>query len=326
MFSSLVAFIDKFTAKHIRVDDVAFNVAAEFLVRGPLPVPGLCALVQSYGAGLRGQCTKVLKGHTGEITALTALPGGNLASGSRDMTARIWVDMLCVRTLTGHKAGVTSLAVLLNGHLASGSLDTTVRFWDTGTGLCLSVMDMHRSPVYALATLLDGRLFSGGVDTFRCISNVDAKHVSVCHGSQKSLFAIALLSNGDLATSLGDGTVKVWGGRPFTLSGFADSVRALTVLPGNMIASGSLDKTIIVWKDGRPVYHCRGNFGAVHALCVVNGKLISGTQDATVSVWDDDGSRLLAMTGHSKDVTALALLPNGTLASGSKDNTIRLWR
>lgn len=167
MFSSLVAFIDKFTTKHIQIDDVAFNVAAAFLVRGPLPVPGLCALVQSYGAGLRGQCTKVLKGHTAEITALTALPGGKLASGSRDMTARIWVDMLCVRTLTGHKAGVTSLAVLLNGHLASGSLDTTVRFWDTGTGLCLSVMDMHRSPVYALATLLDGRLFSGGVDTFR---------------------------------------------------------------------------------------------------------------------------------------------------------------
>jgi WD40 repeat protein len=54
--------------------------------------------------------------------------------------------------------------------------------------------------------------------------------------------------------------------------------------------------------------------------------LVSGTQDATVSVWDGDGSRLLAMTGHTKDVTALAMLPNGTLASGSKDCTIRLWR
>jgi WD40 repeat protein len=327
MFSAFVAFLDKLTTKKTRRrDDVAFNVAADFLVSGPLPVPGLCTLVQSYGAGLQGQCIKILRGHTAEITALTPLLGGKLASGSRDKTVRIWVDTLCVRTLTGHTAGITSLAVLLNGYLASGSLDTTVRFWDTNTGSCLSVMDVHRSPVYALATLLDGRLISGGVDTFRCISNVEAKHVSVCNGSQKCLFAIALFPNGDIATSLGNGTIKVWGGRPYTLSGFADSVRALTVLPDNKIASGSLDKTIIVWKDGRPIYHCRGDFGAVHALCVCNGMLVSGTQDATVSVWDDDGSRLLAMTGHTKDVTALTLIPGGTLASGSKDCTIRLWR
>lgn len=326
MFPTWLGLLQHFTSKRTRPANVSFNIAAEFLAKGPLQVPDLCDLVQSYGTGLHGRCTNVLKGHTAEVTALASLPDGKLASGSRDKTVRIWTDTTCVRRLTGHTAGVTSLAVLLDGNLASGSLDTTVRFWDADTGSCLSVMNVHQSPVYALLTLLDGRVISGGVDTFRCISDIKAKHVSVCNGSQKGLFALALFPNGDIATSLGNGTIKVWGGRPFTLSGFADSVRALTVLPDHKIASGSLDKTIIVWKDGQPLYHCRGSFGAVHALCVLNGKLVSGTEDATVSVWDDDGSRLLALAGHTKAVTALTSRPDGTLASGSKDCAIRLWQ
>ena len=320
------SFFSIFSTKKTKVEDTPFDVATKFLMDGPLQIPSLCTLVQLYGVGMHGLCTKVLKGHTAEVTALIPLLGGKMASGSKDKTVRVWVDTLCVLRMTGHTAGVTSLAALFNGNVASGSLDTTVRFWNTNTGSCLTVMNVHQAPVYALATLRDGRVISGGVDTFRCISNVDSKHVSVCNGAKKSLFALAMFPNGDIATSLGNGTIKVWGGRPFTLAGFADSVRALTVLPDKKIASGSLDKTIIVWKDGQPIYHCCGNFGAVHALCVANDKLVSGTQDATVSVWDDDGSRLLAMTGHTKDVTALTLLPDGTLASGSKDCTIRLWR
>ena len=326
MFSTLVSWLETFTTKKTRFDGGSFNVGMDFLIGGPLPIQGLCSLVQSYGTGLEGCCTKVIRGHTAEVTALAALPDGQLASGSNDKTVRIWADMCCVLVMKGHTGGITSLAALLDGNVASGSVDTTVRFWNTATGACLSVMKMHRSPVYALSTLLDGRLISGGNDTFRCISDIKSKRVSVCRGAQKGLFAIALLPNGDIATSLGDDSITVWGGRPFTLSGFADSVRALTVLPDGKIVSGSLDKTIIVWKDGKAQYSCRGNFGAVHALCVLNGQLVSGTADATVSIWDEDGSRLLAMAGHSKDVMALALLFDGTLASASKDCTIRIWR
>lgn len=326
MLSTFVSFLEAFANKKSRIDGGSFNVAIDFLRCGPLPIQGLCSLVQSYGTALQGDCTKVFRGHTAEVTALVALPDGQLASGSNDKTVRIWADACCVLVMKGHTGGITSLAALLDGNAASGSLDTTVRFWDTKTGACLSVMNVHRSPVYAVSTLLDGRLISGGNDTFRCISDINSKHVSVCRGAQKGLFAIASLPNGDIATSLGNESIKVCGGRPFTLAGFADSVRALAVMPDGKIVSGSLEKTMIVWKDGKQQYSCRGKFGAVHALCVLDGQLVSGTGDTTVSVWDDDGSRLLVMTGHTKDVMALALLSDGTLASASKDCTIRIWR
>jgi len=325
MLSTLVSYWEAFTTKKAQTDGGSFNVGVDFLRRGPLPLQGLCSLVHSYGTGLQGRCTKVIRGHTAEVTALVALPDGQLASGSSDKTVRIWSDVYCILVMKGHTRGITSLAALRDGNVASGSLDTTVRFWDTKTGACLSVMNVHRSPVYAVSTLLDGRLISGGNDTFRCISDINSKHVSVCRGAQKGLFAIALLPNGDIATSLGNDSIKVCGGRPFTLAGFADSVRALTVLPDGKIVSGSLEKTIIVWQDGKQHYSCRGKFGAVHALCVLNGQLVSGTEDTTVSVWDEDGSRLLVMTGHTKSVMALALLPDGALASASKDGTIRIW-
>ena len=38
-----------------------------------------------------------------------------------------------------------------------------------------------------------------------------------------------------------------------------------------------------------------------------------------------DGSRCLELTGHTKIVTCLAVLPDGGLASGSTDKTVRLW-
>jgi WD40 repeat protein len=325
MLSKLLSFFFK-TPPEPRLYDASFNIADDFLINGPLPISSLCDIVKSFGAGMQGTCTKVLRGHSDDVTALAVLKDRKLASGSADKTVRIWEDGECVLTLKGHTKGVTSLAVLLNGNLASGSLDATVCFWDTTQGCCLSVMNVHRSPVYAVAALPDGRLLSGGMDTFRCISNIDIKHVSVCCGVGKNTFAIAVSPQGDIATSLGH-TIKVWGKRPCVLfSGHYDSVKALTMLSDGSIASASLNKIILACKYGTQIQLCRGHFGAVHALCVFKGKLVSGTQDATVSLWDDDGSRLLAMTGHAKDVTAVAVLADGTLASGSKDRTIRLWK
>lgn len=324
MLSKLLSFFST-TAPRPQLYDANFNIAEDFLSHGPLPISSLCDLVKSFGTGMQGKCTKVLRGHTDDVTALAVLSDRKLASGSNDQTVRIWDRGECVLILKGHTKGVTSLAVLHNGSLASGSLDATVCFWDTTQGRCLSVMNVHRSPVYAVATLPDGRLLSGGMDTFRCISNIDIKHVSVCHGVGKGTFAIAVSPQGNVATSLGH-TIKVWGERPCVLSGHFDSVRALTMLSDGKFASASLNKIILACKHGTQIKLCRGRFGSVHSLSVLNGMLVSGTQDATVSIWDHDGSRLLAMTGHRKDVMALAVLADGTIASGSRDRTIRVWK
>ena len=145
-----------------------------------------------------------LEGHENVVNALAVLPGGRLASGSRDKTVRLW-DLEtrgCLRTLQhdyevlalaafddgrlasgcgysviiwaaagniqaeleGHTSHVRSLAALSNGLLASGSSDKTVRVWDLGARACVAVLEGHRGWVCALAALPDGHLASGSYD------------------------------------------------------------------------------------------------------------------------------------------------------------------
>ena len=57
-------------------------------------------------------------------------------------------------------------------------------------------------------------------------------------------------------------------------------------------------------------------------------KLVSGSLDTTVRIWDASTGRPLGvpLQGHSGPVRSVAWAPNGlTLASGSRDNTVRIW-
>ena len=66
------------------------------------------------------------------MRALKNLGHGRLASGSVDMTIKVW-DVAAARsvaTLQGHEETVLSLAVLEGGRLASGSSDKTIKIWE----------------------------------------------------------------------------------------------------------------------------------------------------------------------------------------------------
>ncbi|MET0166214.1 MAG: WD40 repeat domain-containing protein, partial [Vicinamibacterales bacterium] len=56
-------------------------------------------------------------------------------------------------------------------------------------------------------------------------------------------------------------------------------------------------------------------------------RLLSGSQDKTVKLWDAATGRLLrTFEGHSEAVTAVAFSPDGArLLSGSHDKTVKLW-
>ena len=63
------------------------------------------------------------------------------------------------------------------------------------------------------------------------------------------------------------------------------------------------------------------------ALAVLpDGRLASGSVDKTIMLWDPaSGFCDATLEGHSGSVIALAVLPEGRLASGSADHTIKLW-
>lgn len=57
-----------------------------------------------------------------------------------------------------------------------------------------------------------------------------------------------------------------------------------------------------------------------------NNKLISGSRDKTIKIWNLNTFECEnTLLGHTNDVLCLEFIPNGNLLSGSGDHSIRIW-
>ncbi len=125
-------------------------------------IPGkwIFMLSSLYTSPFKGSLLYTLSSHTSTIMALAALPEGNLASSSDDLTLKIWnlKTGSLLFTLIDHTDVVWSLAALANGNLASGSKDTTVKIWNPNVGSLLYTLYGHTDLVYSLTTLSNGNL------------------------------------------------------------------------------------------------------------------------------------------------------------------------
>ena len=96
-----------------------------------------------------------------------------------------------------------------------------------------------------------------------------------------------------------------------------------------MIASGSRDKTIKLWKrDGTLINTLNGHDNLVISVGFSpNGQTIaSGSFDRTIKLWKRDGTLITTLKGHSNVVRSARFSPDGeTIASGSADKTVKLW-
>jgi WD40 repeat protein len=124
-----------------------------------------------------------------------------------------------------------------------------------------------------------------------------------------------------------------------TLTGHQGKITALALSPdGELIASGSTDKTIKLWSlDGELLYtwpgksfrFLQGHQDRITALRFSPSSeiLVSSSADGTIKQWDlNSGNLFSSLPGHGWGVTAIALSPEEPLlTSGSDDGLIQLW-
>lgn len=301
-----------------------------------------------------------LKSHTGQVTAVTALPDGRHAvSASSDGTIYLW-DLESyeeIRTFTAHEERVNALAVLADGRRAlSASEDTTLRLWDLETGAELRTFKGHSGSVSAVAVLPDGRHFlsASGYNRSKSIKGDNSLRLwgldsdvplRTFVGHTDSVEALAVVPGGRGAVSASlDGTLKVWdlpavpeavdetGTATHSFPGHDGQVDAVALLPdGQRLLTGSADRTIKLWDmtTGSLLRTFSGHGGKVNAIALLAGekRFLSASGDMTVILWDlDTGAALRTFSGHTHGVSAVAVHSDGRRAvSASFDSTLKVW-
>ncbi len=111
---------------------------------------------------------KMCCGHTAAVTSLAFTKGGQLVSGSRDTTVRVWDRQSGQEVLVrrGHYGPVRSVAVQpVTGLIFSGSDDITIKAWRAEKPQEAEVHRLHQGAATALAFSPDGAaLISVGLD------------------------------------------------------------------------------------------------------------------------------------------------------------------
>jgi WD40 repeat protein len=213
---------------------------------------------------------------------------------------------------TGHTGKVKCVAISHSGQwIVSGSEDKTLRLWDLD-GNCFAVFKGHTATVWSVAFSPDDSwIVSGSADNTIRRWQIDLKTTrfqSIANGKQI--------------------------GQAFV--GHDDWIRSVLISPdGNLIISGSKDRTICVWdlEGNQTAQFPKEHSNWIFSIAMwqdseepSNSFIVSGSEDNTIRLWDLNGNCKQVFEGHEGWVRCITIANKGKLIiSGSEDNTIRLW-
>lgn len=296
--------------------------------------------------------------HTATIKTLATLNKRTIATGSADGTVVIWQQNLLgswaackrlgklnnVNPEIGHTNGITSINAISPTKIITTSHDRRALIWqqdESHTWHPTHTLGQHRN----MAEETKGHIAS--VSTAAVID----ESTIATGGADHSIIIWA-------ATALGNWHAHQRLGIAYNdheERGHTKEVRTIIRIKEDLIASGSLDRTIILWQknaDGSWQMRqrlgqllnfqdpARGHTNAVTSLVAYNEKtLVSGSLDKTALVWQQDEDNLWKITkqlgcigntdesaGHTNGISSLALLDNHTLITSSLDKTALSWK
>ncbi|KAF8055486.1 Plaa [Scenedesmus sp. PABB004] len=241
--------------------------------------------------------------------------------------------------LHGHQEDVRAVAVGDLGVVTS-SRDTTIKIWaeegpaaftllHTLSGHAKYVGAVTYAPPGLLPDMPNGAVVSGSFDGVVMVWDAaSGAAVHTLRGHQYQVSGVVVLPNGDIASASIDKSIKLWReGKPAgELLGHEGPVLCLAVSEAGELLSGSGDHTLRRWVGKSCAQVYKGHTDTVRSVAVLPGVgFVSASHDCTLRVWSSAGETLAELVGHTAIIYAAAATPAGLIASGSEDNTVRLW-
>jgi len=345
------------------MDIMQCDVAREFLCEAfehqALQAAGKSGLLTArvvkrvHSRQIRGEAS-TLSGHVDAVSALAVVATGDhapkLVSGSWDMTIHVWdyETMSTERVLSNHTGPVLALATVAR-RLVSASSDARIMVWNPETWNLVRTLDGHEDQVNCVLEC-EGRLVSGSDDgTIKLWNTRSWSCEMTLHHERQASGVLSLAVVGERLVSgtskdNANACIAIWNTQHWTcdqiLEAHSDSVWALRVLTmpnssdGSLqsmkLVSASVDQTLTVWdaETWTPDQTLCGHSGPVYALACLDGKIVSGSHDETIVLWEHDPTEEKWKRGReltSRGVWALTVWQD-RLVSGLSDNTIQVWR
>lgn len=255
-------------------------------------------------------CT--IYGHNSDVRCVQPSPFSSLGivSGSRDFTARLWEQDSDGRgyhqsqSFEDHTNFVSCIAAIgpsedhPEGLIFTGSSDKIIRAFRPSSSKAVCEMKGHTDNVCALSAGKFHMLISGSWD--------------------KSA-RVWVYKKGE------DGNIE--GNNVLTLNGHTASVWAALLLQQGVMATGSADKTIKLWKAGKCVHTYTGHEDCVRDLALISAcQFLSCANDATIRRWTTTGECLQVYYGHTSFIYSITVLPGeNEFVTGSEDRSVKVW-
>ncbi len=221
----------------------------------------------------------------------------------------------------GHRERVASVAFSNDGKwIAAGSADPALRVWDATTGAIHREYLDFKDEVNAVAFSRDGK-YLGAVsgDGWVQVWNAQTGEAVFRLDEGEPLFAIAFAPGSDrLAVGGASGRIRIRAlpkGEPVaTLVGHKAGLVALAFsADGKKLVSGSIDRTVKVWDAAtKRAVHTLTGFASALAVARDGKAIAFGTKEHAIALWDaDSGAPRGSLQGHAGEITAAAFAPDG---------------
>lgn len=324
------------------------------------------ALLWDTNGGLRGK----LLGHKDAVNWVGFSPDGkNLLTASADRTAKIWFTIEkaqarfherttpaqpaangedtswiltttsdnraivwdknghALRQLSGH-SGAVKLALFSPGgqEILTASEDGTAVLWGRPSGKELQRFQGHKGSINSAVFSSDGdTIFTASEDwTIKLWDARSGAELSSLGQNEYGPFkSVQYVAHGKRVLALArkdrQGTVLLWKLEnnkallPTRLNDYQASVNSVQLLPGDIIATAAADHTVRLWnQDGTCLDTLLGHSGPVNGISLSPaGGFLSFSDDQTAIYWDTSRNIGTRLVGHDSPVVAATFSPDG---------------